>query len=140
MKRNRIITLILAAAFSALLFTSPVEAGNKHRRHDKPYKHQGQYKPYKHHNKVQMHRGHRAAPPIFHAPARMHQRHRNDYRSFFAGDTYFRPHRHYHAVYVFPIRTRHGVVYREFEYCRGDMFVRNQFSYRGRNVSFNIGF
>jgi len=131
MKRNRIITLILAAAFSALLFTSPVEAGNRHRRH---------YKPYKHHKKVQIHHGHRALPPIFHAPVRMHHRQKSQFRSFFAGDAYFRPHRHYHAIYVIPVQTRHGIVYREFEYCRGDLFVRNQFSYRGRNVSFNISF
>jgi hypothetical protein len=128
MERKSIMTLILAAAFLALLFTSPVEAGNK------------RYKAHKNHKQVQKHSVHRAALPAFVVPARMHNRHRVDYRPFNGGDVYFRPHGHYHAIYIFPVHTRRGVVYREFEYCRGDMFVRNQISYRGTNVSFNIGF
>jgi hypothetical protein len=126
MKRKSIITLILAAAFSAALFTSPVEAGRK------------DYKPRK--KQVQLHRAHLAAPLAFHAPARMQHHLVAEYRPFFAGDIYFGPHRHYHAIYLFPVQTGHGVVYREFEYCGGDLFFRNQISYSGANVSFNIGF
>jgi hypothetical protein len=70
----------------------------------------------------------------------MYRRHRADYRPYFAGDTWFRPHGHYHAIYVFPVRTRHGIVYREYEYCRGDLFIRNGLTYHGRRVNFSIGF
>jgi hypothetical protein len=126
--------LATAAALTALLFTSPVEAGRRHHKH---------YKPHKHHNKhhrFYIDHGYRHAPKPFIVPGHIHRRYRAEYRPYFVGDIYFRPHRHYHATYVFPVRTRYGIAYREYEYCRGDLFIRNQFSYHGRKVSFSIGF
>jgi hypothetical protein len=145
------VLLATAAALTALVFTSTVEAGgHRHHRHHKHHKHHEHYKPYKQYKHydyghVRRHRGYRALPPAFVAPIRMHHRYGRDYRPFFVGHTYFRPHRHRHAIYVFPVRTRHGIVYREYEYCRGDLFVgqrgsRGHLAYHGNNVSFSIGF
>jgi hypothetical protein len=124
--------LATVAALSALLFTSPAEAGRH--KHHKYHKHN------KKHVKVRVQGVHRHAPPAFVAPVRIHHRLRAGYRPFFTGEVWFRPHRHYHETYIFPVRTRHGVVYREYEYCRGDLFISNHISYHGRNVSFSVGF
>jgi hypothetical protein len=129
-KRRALMMLAAAAALTALLFTSPVEAGRKHQRHHKPHKHHRFY----------IDHGYRHAPKPLIVPGHIHRRYRSEYRPYYVGDTYFRPHGHYHAVYIFPVRTRHGIVYREYEYCRGDLFIRNHISYSGRRVSFRIGF
>jgi len=133
-KQRVLVMLATAAALTALLFTSPVEAAHRQHKHYKPHKH------YKEHHKVRVQHVYRPASPPFVVPERIDRRHRADFRPYFAGDLYFRPHRHFHDIYVFPVRTRHGIVYREYEYCRGDLFIRSHLSYHGERVSFSIGF
>jgi hypothetical protein len=130
MKRKSLLTLFAAAAIAALLFTSPAQA---HRRNKiKVHKHHGVYvksAPRIHHH-----------GPAFVVPKKIGRRDAAALRASWAGDLYFRPHRHHHAIYVFPVHTKHGVIYREFEYCRGRLFVRDEVGFHGRRVSVSIGF
>jgi hypothetical protein len=139
MKRKSLLTLFAVAAISALLFTSPAEA---HRRHKhKGHKHHG-VKVHKHHGvyiksapRVRYHHG-----PAFVVPRKIGRRNAAVYRANWGGEFFFRPHRHYHDIYVFPVHTRRGVFYREYEYCRGRLFIRDRAGFHGRRVSFSIGF
>ena len=52
-------------------------------------------------------------------------RHPGPYGQFYAGRVYYRPHHHYHTTYNLPVVVRHRVVYRPYNYCRGQLFVRH---------------
>lgn len=131
MKRKSLLTLFAAAAISALLFTSPAQA---HRRHKvKTHKQHRVY--FKSAPRAHYHHG-----AAFVVPRKIGRRNAAVYRANWGGDVYFRPHRHHHAIYVFPVHTRRGVVYREYEYCRGRLFVRGHAGFHGRRVSFSVGF
>lgn len=151
LKNRAIVLLAAAAAFTALVFTSPVQAGGHgHRKPNAHQKHHQRYKPYKQfkhydYGHVRVHSGRRVMPAAFVAPARINARFRAEFRPYLVREIWVGAHRHHHEIYVFPIRTRHGIVYREYDYCRGDLFFphrenHGQIVYNGRNVSFSIGF
>jgi hypothetical protein len=73
-------------------------------------------------------------------PRRISRRQVAQFRPFFAGEVYYRPHRHDHAVYYFPVRTRRGIVYEARYYCRGSLHDGGHVAYHGRNVSFRVNF
>ncbi len=131
MKRKSLLTLLAAAAISALLLTSPAEA---HRRHKvKIHKHHGVY--------VKSAPGvHFQHGPAFVVPRKIGRRNAAVYRADRGGRLYFKPHRHYHDIYVFPVQTRRGVFYREYEYCRGRLFIRDDVGLHGGQVTFSMGF
>jgi hypothetical protein len=49
----------------------------------------------------------------------VHHPYHDDY---YTGRVYFRPHRHFHVMYTFPIWTGSTVAYRPFAYCNGRLF------------------
>lgn len=74
------------------------------------------------------------------APRRIRAREVRVYRPYFSGRVYYPGHRHAHAVYFFPVRTRHGVVYRPHDYCDGRLFRDGFVAYHGDRFGFTIGF
>jgi hypothetical protein len=133
--------LLGAAVLSALVLTPSAEAGHKHKR--------------KWHKKAKVHHVHHAtycAAPgcvVIHprparrfvaVPARIHRRQVAAYRPYYGGEVFFAPHRHYHAVYYFPVQTRRGIVYRPEFYCGGGRYTGNHVAYHGEHVSFRVSF
>ena len=51
-------------------------------------------------------------------------RHPGPFGQFYAGRVYYRPHHHYHATYNLPVVVNHRVVYRPYNYCRGQLYLR----------------
>lgn len=134
--RRMSLLMLGATLLLAMAFTPTAEAGRKHK-----WKHQ-HAKQHKHHPV------HCAAPGcdvryVRHevvAPRRITRRQAGPFQPYFAGDVYYRPHRHDHAVYYFPVRTARGVVYEARYYCRGSLHNGGHVAYHGRNVSFRVNF
>ncbi len=61
------------------------------------------------------------------------------YRDYHHGRIYYRPHRHYHAVYNFPVYTNAGWAYRPHYYCDGDLY-RGRRPYHDHHVRFSVHF
>jgi hypothetical protein len=55
-------------------------------------------------------------------PERIERRHRAHLQVFFGGREYYRPHRHDHDVYNFPVYVGGGVEYRPYSYCRDEIY------------------
>ncbi len=121
---------------------APALAGGKDRGHGHKhghYKH-GHYKHdrgqkhghYKHRYRDHGYGGH------FSIPARIHlEKHHRAYRDYYHGRSYYRPHRHHHVVYHFPVYTEFGVVYRPHSYCDGHLY-RGYISYDGPRFSLDV--
>jgi hypothetical protein len=76
--------------------------------------------------------------PVFAAPPRV--LHRVEvYEPYYERTVYFRPHRHRHAVYTFPVAVAHGYAYQPYQYCEGRLF-RGFVEYAGPRVHVGIGF
>jgi hypothetical protein len=133
--------LPIALALGALLLT-PAMAGHRdhrqHRHHDRGHqrphhvrlKH-GHHK-FRHHPSAHFHRR-------FVAPPTIRSAHFKTYRPYYHGRMYYRPHRHEHAVYYFPVRTRVGYAWRPHSYCNGKLY-RAHLSYHGPQISFSLSF
>jgi hypothetical protein len=99
-----------------------------------------------HHARVRVHRGRHHA---YHGRARVHgsfvipdyiaHSHAGSYRPYYHGRTYFRPHRHHHAVYYFPVYTPAGYVLQPHSYCGGRLHT-GYVAYRGPNFSLSVSF
>jgi hypothetical protein len=140
--------LLGAAALSALALTPAAEAHKKHKRH---HKHKVQVV---HHSRGAVHvtpARHTVFVPsrrVARAPVRYEVRiprhiHRHQvavYRPYYGGEVYFEPHRHYHAVYYFPVKTRYGYDYRRRHYCNGVLHTGGHVAYHGSHVSFRVDF
>lgn len=68
-----------------------------------------------------------------------------EYRPYFHARTWYRPHRHRHVVYRFPVYTEFGVAYRPYTYCGDHLFrvdddVHGRIAFSGPNFGVNIGF
>jgi hypothetical protein len=55
-------------------------------------------------------------------PDRIERRHRAHLEIFLGGREYYRPHRHDHEIYNFPVHVGGGVEYRPYSYCRGEIY------------------
>ena len=77
----------------------------------------------------------------FEIPRYLRKHHVRHYNDYFDGYVYFRPHRHRHAVYVFPVYIDGYWSWRPHYYCEGDLFHgHGSVGYDGRRFSFRLGF
>lgn len=142
----------MAIAIAALVCT-PAMAGGRHHRHGKKHHHKEHRVRVHHHRPYRAHQGrvraihgqHRAYPhrarvrAAFVIPGQIGRGHVEVYRPYYHGRTYFRPHRHYHAVYHFPVHTPAGYVWRPHSYCGGRLH-RAHVEYHGPGISVGVSF
>ena len=136
--RRLSLLMLGATALLALALTPMTEAGRKHH-----WKQQHQHaKQHKHHPVHCTARGCdvRYVRHEVVVPRRIDRRRAGPYQPYFAGEVYYRPHRHSHALYYVPVRTARGVVYEARYYCRGEFYNGGHVAYHGRNVSFRVNF
>lgn len=115
---------------SLLLLTSTAEARDKRHRdrnrdHDRQrHSRHFDYSPRRDHQGQRHQRRpkvrHRREFRRFEIPSRISSR--RDFRRFRHRDVYYRPHRHAHRIYMFPVFDGHDHVYRPFHYCDGRRF------------------
>jgi hypothetical protein len=55
-------------------------------------------------------------------PDRIHREHERHLQVFFGGREYYRPHRHEHSIYRFPVWIGDVVEYRPYTYCGDEIF------------------
>ena len=55
-------------------------------------------------------------------PERIHDHHARHLEVFSGARVYYRPHRHHHASYLFPVWVDGAVAYRPYTYCGGRLF------------------
>ena len=133
-RRGLRLGVFTAVAVSALLLSAaPAEAGNRHR-------HRGQR--HGHHACVQGSHGHGAR---FDVPVRIYAGGYPRYREYYRGAAYYRPHRHEHAVYYFPVRVATGVIYQPHYYCGAELYAGHDrahgyVSYAGPRVQVGVRF
>ncbi len=61
----------------------------------------------------------------FHAvPRHLYPGHHDLFRPYYRGRAYYRPHRHHHARYHFPVYFRGRVIHRSYDYCGDDLYVQ----------------
>lgn len=86
----------------------------------------------------------RHARPRRHAtfvvPHRIHTHREHDYDPYYWGRVYSRPHRHYHAVYSFPVYSDDDLVYVPHAYCGEGLHARGRVEVFGRRFGFYLGF
>jgi len=70
-------------------------------------------------------------------PARISRRSYRTYRHHHRGQAYHAPHRHHHDVYVFPVATPAGVVYRPHYYCGKRLY---RVTHRSPRISLSFRF
>ncbi len=56
-------------------------------------------------------------------PKRIHYRERRALRPYYAGRVFYRPHRHHHVAYHFPVFVNGIVNYRPYYYCEDHLFL-----------------
>ena len=121
---------------SGLLLGSPVAAHPRHHPRNKVHGHDKHQKPNEHDRSAPLirHHGprHFVAPPVL--------RHVEPYRPYFQGRVYHRGHRHYHAVYDFPVYRDHRWGDAPHVYCGGELYQDGYLSYRGPRVSVRLRF
>jgi hypothetical protein len=126
------LALLGSAALMATIFAQPANAHPRHakkkHRHDRVV-----YVPRHAHDHVRVQR-------VFRVPQQIHRRVRAQYRPYYEGAVWYRPHRHAHTVYHFPVLTPNGYVYRPHEYCQGGLYTGGYVAYNSPRVSFRIGF
>lgn len=62
------------------------------------------------------------------------------YDRYYNNDFYYRPHRHRHSVYNFPVRIDGHWVQRPYEYCDGALFVSGHVTIERPRFSLSFGF
>ena len=143
------ITLVATTFLVALALASPAEANDRRDpRHRVEHRHQRHHAHHKHHRQFDRydHRAFRHERSFrydrFDIPHRIHGNRRNVVREYHEGSVYFAPHRHRHAVYVFPVRIGHSWGFREHFYCDGDLFFdhHGRVDFHGRRFSISLGF
>ena len=75
----------------------------------------------------------------FAVPVRLTRTGLATYRDYHHGSIYYRPHRHYHAVYRFPVYTDAGWTWKPHDYCNGDLY-RGRERHHNHQVRFSIRF
>ena len=76
---------------------------------------------------------------VFVVPVRLTHTALATYRDYHHGSIYYRPHRHYHAVYRFPVYTDAGWTWKPHDYCNGDLY-RGRERHHNHQVRFSIRF
>ena len=99
---------ILAAGLIA--FPSPAQARDYHGKQRGHRKH------------VARHDGHRNN--YQHVPRRFRAHERRAYHQYYRGRSYYRPHRHHHEVYRFPVYLRGRIIYQPYAYCGDQVFFQ----------------
>lgn len=115
---RRLGAVLAAAAIAAVLGASPADAH--------PRRGHGGHKL--------AHRHHHVVHGRFAVPHRIPVHRAHVYSPYYHHRVFFKPHRHFHFVYHFPIYTAYGVVYEPYSYCDGVLFVP---PYYGGYVSYS---
>jgi hypothetical protein len=89
---------------------------------------------YEQHHRYDSHARH-----AFVVPHEIHRAIQADYVPYHHGATWYRPHRHHHEVYYFPVQTEHGYAYRPHYYCEGSLVDLHP-AYRGSRFSIRVSF
>ena len=83
--------------------------------------------------------GHARGQREFVVPVRLSPQALATYRDYHYGRIYYRPHRHHHAVYNFPVYTNAGWAYRSHYYCNGALYA-GHVPYNHRHVRLSFRF
>lgn len=117
MRRPRRLPLGMIGLVTLALLATPVTARAGRRHHQGHDHHHGAHHRHGHH--VYHYGGpHRS----FVAPPHIRGHYLRTYRPYYQKRAYYRPHRHYHSVYRFPVRTPYGRVSRSYAYCDGSLY------------------
>lgn len=107
-------------------------------------RHRGHYKrdrrPDRYGHDYELRRGHRRHYDV---PRHIRHDHRHHYKRHHYKRSYFRPHRHYHEVYRFPVYTSYGRYWEYVPYCNGEVYydgLHGSFGFYGDRVRIRIGF
>lgn len=73
-------------------------------------------------------KGHAAKVVHYRVPQVITVEHRGQFKPYFAGRTFYAPHRHYHARYKLPVWVNGVVVHRPYAYCEDHLFVTSAVS------------
>ena len=120
---------ILGLATLSCALLTPAMANDRHRpraHHGKHHvtprphhaRHANHFYDRQHYRSHRFARGHRDIV----APVRLTHTALASYRDFHHGRIYYRPHRHHHAVYRFPVHTNAGWISQPHYYCNGTLF------------------
>jgi len=113
----------LAAGLLALV-VSPALAGRAEHGRPDPGRH-GSYKVHHKHSRHEHHRHAHRGPVVrggFVVPVVIRGERARVYRHYYRGRAYAPAHRHYHAVYRFPVAEGRGYVWRSHAYCGGELY------------------
>jgi hypothetical protein len=142
-----LMTAAFGLALALMVSSSPALAHGKHgrdrarhgRHHRVHHRHHHKYyrPPVVHHR----HRSEFVRRAVrFAVPHRIYTHSLPHYRSYYRGRSYYRPHRHDHAVYMFPVSTPYGVVYRPHAYCGDRLFVDGVIDLGSVRLGVRLGF
>lgn len=122
---GRIVRGAVLAGLSLALMTSVADAGQRDKRDRGRHPHPRHFQGPARHPGPGHHRRHAVSRRHvrFDIPSRISVRAARDFRRFQQRDVYYRPHRHLHRVYLFPVFDGRHYVYRPFDYCEGRRFV-----------------
>ena len=142
------------AVLAALLIATPTQAQRRHhgRHDDRSHRYQAHRDQRQHHDSRQFAHGDRARQHAFGhvrhdrrglyvdfvVPRQIVHGHGENYRRFHHGSVYYRPHRHHHTVYNFPVYTDAAYVYQQHYYCQGALYQHPHRS--GLHTNISIGF
>jgi hypothetical protein len=82
--------------------------------------------PHEIHREVRAH-VHDVLRHLLYVPDRIERHHRQHLEVFFGGRDYYRPHRHDHSTYFFPVWVGEEVEYRPYVYCDDRLFQTVQY-------------
>ncbi len=94
----------------------------------------GYYDEPRYNNRGKHHRHNR-----FVVPQRIGRKHFANYRPYYERNVYFRPHRHQHSLFLFPVFNGYRYVMRPHYYCEGELYG-GHVAYNGRRGGFRIDF
>ena len=118
---------------------------HRHQRYEGRRGHHSQFRGRRHHDRDYSHghRGYRHGHRNFSIPRTIVRDRFDPHRPYFHGRSYFRPHRHHHSVYRFPVYTDYGVSYRYYPYCEGNLYadgISGRVRLHGDRFSIDVGF
>ena len=129
---------IATAALAALVLSAGVFAPTAD-AHGKPKKHHKQ-RHEQHHRHVYDHTADRHGHAHFVVPQRIRGGHVARFESYHSGRIWYAPHRHYHAVYQFPVVAGYGVAYVPHAYCGETLYATGHLAVAGPRFGLYIGF
>ncbi len=130
-------------AFALALPAAADHRPHKKHRYDKHYRHHDRHAHhdrYHDHDRCERHHRYDTGHQRFVIPDFI-DRHDDRYDDYYVGRTWYRPHRHRHAVFAFPVWRHDRYVNRDFYYCDGRRYhprSRGHVGYHGRRVYVGI--